>query len=92
MFKLSNSSQTFSARPNLYCVWMRANERSDAPLVRVWIDRSMRAFETSKEEQPVAFPSEAMPASDPDHPASPRFALELMPAGRLHSLVDREKD
>jgi len=92
MFKLSNSSQTFSAQPNLYCVWIPANEQSDAPLVRVWIDRSMRAFETSKEEQPAAFLSEQVPASDPDHPVSSRFALELVPAGRLHSLVDREKD
>jgi hypothetical protein len=80
MFKLKNDSQAFSAQPNLYCVWIRADERPNAPLVSVCIDRQMTAFETSREEHPAAFSSEPVPASDPDHPASFGFALELAPA------------
>jgi len=28
-------------RPGLYCVWIRAHEGENAPLIRVWIDPSM---------------------------------------------------
>lgn len=33
-------------RPSLYCVWIRAHEDENAPLIRVWIDPSMTMFES----------------------------------------------
>jgi len=33
-------------RPSLYCVWFRAHEGENAPLIRVWIDPSMSMFES----------------------------------------------
>jgi hypothetical protein len=33
-------------RPSLYCVWFRAHEGENAPLIRVWIDPSMSIFES----------------------------------------------
>lgn len=33
-------------RPSLYCVWIRAHEGENAPLVRMWIDPGMTMFET----------------------------------------------
>jgi hypothetical protein len=33
-------------RPSLYCVWIRAQEGENAPLIRVWIDPSMSMFDS----------------------------------------------
>lgn len=33
-------------RPSLYCVWIRAHEGENAPLIRMWIDPGMTMFET----------------------------------------------
>ena len=33
-------------RPSIYCVWIRAREGENAPLIRVWIDPSMSMFES----------------------------------------------
>jgi len=33
-------------RPSLYCVWIRAHEGENAPLIRVWIDPSMSMFDS----------------------------------------------
>jgi hypothetical protein len=33
-------------RPSLYCVWIRAHEGENAPLIRVWIDPAMTMFES----------------------------------------------
>jgi hypothetical protein len=33
-------------RWSLYCVWFRAHEGENAPLIRVWIDPSMSMFES----------------------------------------------
>ncbi len=33
-------------RASLYCVWIRAHEGENAPLIRVWIDPSMSMFES----------------------------------------------
>jgi hypothetical protein len=42
-------------RENLYCVWIREHEDETAPLIRVWIDPSLTAFESrAKANQPDA--------------------------------------
>jgi hypothetical protein len=33
-------------RPSLYCVWIRAHDGENAPLIRVWIDPSMSMFDS----------------------------------------------
>ena len=33
-------------RPSLYCVWIRAHEGENAPLIRVWIDPSISMFDS----------------------------------------------
>jgi len=33
-------------RPSLYCIWIRAHEGENAPLIRVWIDPSMSMFDS----------------------------------------------
>ena len=33
-------------RASLYCVWIRAQEGENAPLIRVWIDPSMSMFDS----------------------------------------------
>lgn len=38
------ASQNFATSQNLYCVWIRADETPGAPLIAVWIDTKMRAF------------------------------------------------
>ncbi|MCU1242550.1 MAG: hypothetical protein JWO71_3276 [Candidatus Acidoferrum typicum] len=43
MFKSVNELQI--TKQELTCVWIRANENPDAPLVCIWMDEKMRAFE-----------------------------------------------
>jgi hypothetical protein len=46
MFGLKKNPKNSAPRPSLYCVWIRAHEGEDAPLIRVWIDPSMTMFES----------------------------------------------
>ena len=48
MFRNHDVSQDSAATPSLYCVWIRANETPGAPLIAVWMDSKMRAFETEE--------------------------------------------
>lgn len=45
MFNEMNTLSNFVNRKGLYRVWIRANEAQGAPLVSIWIDPEMRAFE-----------------------------------------------
>jgi hypothetical protein len=49
MFKSENALQDFVTTQALYRVWIRANETPVAPLVSVWVDSKMRAFENPGE-------------------------------------------
>ena len=46
MFDFISSHKNSVPRPSLYCVWIRADEGQDAPLIRVWIDPSMSMFDS----------------------------------------------
>ena len=50
MSKGINSFESFGARQGLYRVWIRAHEGQHAPLVSIWIDPQMRAFEEPRTE------------------------------------------
>jgi hypothetical protein len=43
MFKSENDLQI--TKKELSCVWIRVNENPGAPLVCIWTDEKMRAFE-----------------------------------------------
>jgi hypothetical protein len=45
MKNFTNNHKNLDERQSLYCVWIAASEQPGAPLVSVWIDPAMRAFE-----------------------------------------------
>jgi hypothetical protein len=46
MFDFIFNRKNSVPRPSLYCVWIRAHEGENAPLIRVWIDPSMSMFDS----------------------------------------------
>jgi hypothetical protein len=48
MFESDNASRNVITSRDLYCVWICATETPGAPLIAVWIDIKMRAFETEE--------------------------------------------
>jgi hypothetical protein len=46
MKKLTNILSKLVPPQGLYCVWIRAHDGENAPLIRLWIDPSMTMFET----------------------------------------------
>jgi hypothetical protein len=51
MSRFINQVLDRAARKGLYCVWIRAGESSTAPLLAIWIDPAMSAFEQSSSEE-----------------------------------------
>jgi hypothetical protein len=58
MFNNTSTLPTLANGLGLYRVWIRANEAQNAPLVSVWIDPQMRAFEAQM-KAPCALPIES---------------------------------
>jgi hypothetical protein len=46
MFDFIFNRKNSVPRPSLYCVWIRAHDGENAPLIRVWIDPSMSMFDS----------------------------------------------
>jgi hypothetical protein len=46
MFDFIINRKNSVPRPSLYCVWIRAHEGENAPLICVWIDPSMSVFDS----------------------------------------------
>jgi hypothetical protein len=46
MFDFILNRKNSVPRPSLYCVWIRAHEGENAPLIRVWIDPAMSMFDS----------------------------------------------
>lgn len=46
MFDFIFNRKNSVPRPSLYCVWIRAHQGENAPLIRVWIDPSMSIFDS----------------------------------------------
>jgi hypothetical protein len=51
MFVVENNSKNSLARHSLYSVWVRKDDHPGAPLVPIWIDPAMRAFESQVSQQ-----------------------------------------
>ncbi|MGD0965449.1 MAG: hypothetical protein ABSA57_16285 [Candidatus Acidiferrales bacterium] len=45
MHNFTNNCQNFATRPSPYCVWVPLHDDGRAPLVSIWIDPTMTAFE-----------------------------------------------
>lgn len=59
MQNVTNIQENLEARQSLYCVWIRASEQRNAPLVSVWIDPAMRGFEGELQRVSCEAPMEA---------------------------------
>jgi hypothetical protein len=46
-----NNCQNFATRPSLYCVWVPLHDDGRAPLVSIWIDPTMTAFERQRRHE-----------------------------------------
>lgn len=69
MKKLTNVLKQLVPPQGLYCVWIRAHDGDDAPLIRVWIDPSMTMFESRvkiHEEDLAAIRAQALAAHSED--------------------------
>jgi hypothetical protein len=63
-------SERFTSRSGLYCVWVPLRDDGKAPLVSIWIDSSMTAFEPRPQQEAIAVPeaNEAAMADEFDDP------------------------
>jgi hypothetical protein len=69
MKRLTNILRKLVPPQGLYCVWIRAHDGENAPLIRVWIDPSMTMFESRAkihEEDLAAIRAEALAALSED--------------------------
>jgi hypothetical protein len=46
MFDILTDRKNVAPRRGLYCVWIRAHEAGNAPLIQMWIDPSMSTFDS----------------------------------------------
>ena len=51
MFSFASNLKILVPRQSLYCVWIRARDSENAPLVNLWIDPSMTMFESGAKMQ-----------------------------------------
>jgi hypothetical protein len=58
MNNFTNNSAKFTERRGLYCVWVPLHNDGKAPLVSIWIDPTMTAFEQHPQSGELAGPSE----------------------------------
>jgi hypothetical protein len=80
MFKRDKILEDFVTRQDLGSVWIRANETPCAPLICIWTDAKMRAFEAPEVASTTA--NAAKPAEEgPESPLEP-----LMVEGIKHSI------
>lgn len=63
MLSRKNKLHDFTPSQRLYCVWIRAQEGANAPLVSVWIDLDMSAFATNTAEASDSASAEPLVAS-----------------------------
>jgi hypothetical protein len=69
MKNLTNILKKLVPRQGLYCVWIRAHDGENAPLIRVWIDPHMTMFESRvkiHDEDLAALRSGALAAQSED--------------------------
>src|ERR1700676_182113 len=65
---LTNRNKTMPGR-GLYSVWIRADQTENAPLLRIWIDPSLKAFESgANDEAPAAALAPVFPEMSDEEP------------------------
>lgn len=56
MFKDTRNFDSLAPHHGLYCMWIRPHLGERAPLVSIWIDPEMRAFEAQVAREPCSSP------------------------------------
>jgi hypothetical protein len=64
MKNFTNNHKNVDERQSLYCVWIAASEQPNGPLVSVWIDPAMRAFERELQKTNCQAPMAASVAQE----------------------------
>jgi hypothetical protein len=55
MTNFTNNFEKFTARSGLYRVWVPLHDDGRAPLISIWIDPAMTAFERQQRHEDVEF-------------------------------------
>ena len=76
MFGDINNSESYVARGGLYRVWIRAREGQHPPLVSIWIDPTMKAFEPRADENSSLLPVAPIVAAWGDREAGEQDELQ----------------
>jgi hypothetical protein len=53
MTNFTSNAQNFTARPGLYRVWVPLRDDGRAPLISIWIDPRMTAFEPQPHQESI---------------------------------------
>lgn len=56
MANFIKNSESFAACPGLYRVWVPLRDDGSTPLVSIWIDSTMTAFETRPHQAGIGLP------------------------------------
>jgi hypothetical protein len=82
MNRVTNDFLSFTSRTGLYQVWMPLRNDRKAPLVSVWMDPAMTAFETRFHEEsvPDSAASERTTAEETEEPNRCIAAAEIRTA------------
>ena len=70
MANFVKNSENFTARSGLYRVWVPLHDDGKVPLVAIWIDPTMSAFEPQPQQETIALPDakEAVMADELEDP------------------------
>jgi len=70
MANFVKNSENFTVRSGLYRVWVPLHDDGKLPLVAIWIDPTMSAFEPEPQQEAIALPDakEAVMADESDDP------------------------
>ncbi len=76
MFGDINNSESYVTRGGLYRVWIRAHEGQHPPLVSIWVDPTMKAFEPRADESSSLLPVASIVAAGDDREAGEQDQLQ----------------
>jgi hypothetical protein len=71
MTNFKNNSENFTGRPGLYRVWVPLRDDGKAPLISIWIDPRMTAFEKQSHDEIIGV-SETGAGAIPEDIEDPR--------------------
>jgi hypothetical protein len=84
MKNFTKNHKNVDERQSLYCIWIAASEQLNAPLVSVWIDPAMRAFERELQKVNCEAPTTASVAHECEDESAGDAMIEDPPL-RVHA-------